>query len=143
MSRRLARQVALRALYQVDLVGADPEQALADLLEETPLAGDALEFARDLVRGTLEHWREVDGHISRYARDWSLERLAAVDRNILRLSIYQLLHRPDVPVNAVINEAVELAKTFGDADSGRFVNGILGQLARDRAGAGAGGGAAD
>ncbi len=143
MSRRQARHVALKVLFQVDLVGADPEQALAEQLEETPLPPEGAQFARDLVTGTLAGLRQVDELIQRYARDWRLERLAAVDRNILRLSIYQILHRPDVPVSAVINEAVELAKTYGEAESSRFVNGILGQLARDRAGATADAGASD
>lgn len=144
MSRRLARELALRVLFQVDLVGGEPSQALADLLPETELSPEDAAFARDLVAGTLAHQAEVDAHIQRHARDWRLERLATVDRNILRLSIYQILHRPDIPVSVAINEAVELAKAYGEAESARFVNGILGQIARERQGEPAqGGGSGD
>lgn len=134
MSRRLARELALKALFQVDLVGGDGTQVLEYLFEEDKPLSEVEAFARELVAGTLAHRREIDAEIGRYARDWRLERLAAVDRNILRMAIFELLFRRDVPASVAINEAVELAKTYGEAESGRFVNGILGQLARDRAG---------
>lgn len=134
MSRRLARELALKALFQVDLVGGDGAEVLKYLFEEDQPLSEVEAFARELVTGTLAHRREIDAQIARYARDWRLERLAAVDRNILRLAIFELLFRRDVPAGVAINEAVELAKTYGEAESGRFVNGILGQLARDREG---------
>lgn len=148
MSRRQGRDLALKALYQHDLVGANPRQALTYLVEEDEASADARDFAADLVEGTLAHRAEIDAKIAAYARDWRVERLAALDRNILRLAIFQLLFSTDIPASVAINEAVELAKTYGEAESSRFVNGILGQLARDLAqargeGGLAGDGAAD
>lgn len=145
MSRRLARELALKALYQHDLVGADPRQALDHLCAEEAAGLESRRFAADLVSGVLDHRKEIDEHIAAYARDWRLERIAPVDRNILRLGIYEILHRPDVPTGVAINEAVELAKTYAEEESGRFINGILGQLARTagveaRGGRDAGGG---
>lgn len=143
MSRRQGRDLALKALYQHDLVGANPRQALSYLVEEEDAPPEALAFAGDLLEGTLAHRAEIDAKIAAYARDWRIERLAALDRNILRLAIFQLLFRNDIPASVAINEAVELAKTYGEAESSRFVNGILGQLARDLAQARGEGGPAD
>ncbi len=137
MSRRLGRELALKVLYQVDLVGAAPERALEDLCRDEEVPSDSAEFARQLVAGVLGRQGEIDALIARYAREWSLTRMAVVDRNILRLGVFQILHRPDIPASVAINEAVELAKRYGEAESGRFVNGILGQLVRDREGAAA------
>jgi transcription antitermination protein NusB len=86
-------------------------------------------FVVDLVRGTSAHLDEIDALIGHHARGWSLERMPVVDRSLLRLATYELVHRGDVPVGAVISEAVELAKQFSTDDSGRFVNGVLGQIA--------------
>lgn len=127
--------MALKALYQWDLVGAAPERALEDVCREEAAPPESAEFARQLVAGVLERQRDIDALISSYAREWRLERMAVVDRNVLRLGVFEILHRPDVPESVAINEAVELAKRYGDAESGRFVNGILGQLVRDRRGA--------
>ncbi len=132
MSRRLARELALKVLFQVDLVGGDAQQVLRYLVDEDRPLPEVESFARELVLGTLAHRQEIDAQIARYARDWRLERLAVVDRNILRMAIFELLHRQDVPASVAINEAVDLAKIYGESESGRFVNGILGQLARDR-----------
>lgn len=142
MSRRQGRDLALKALYQHDLVGANPRQALAYLVEEEGASPEAQAFAAELVEGTLTHQAEIDARIAAYARDWRVERLAVLDRNILRLAIFQIVFRSDIPASVAINEAVELAKLYGEAESGRFVNGILGQLARDLAQARAEGGQA-
>ncbi len=143
MSRRLARELALKVLYQHDLVGGDPERALETLCEEEAALPESREFARDVVAGVLGHRREIDDRIAAYARDWRLERIAPVDRNILRLGIFEILYRPDIPTGVAINEAVELAKVYAEEESSRFINGILGQLAKDLAGSAAvaGGGA--
>lgn len=132
MSRRAAREVALRALFQVDVGRSRPERALEYNVQEMGLPADDVPFARRLVEGTLAHMDEVDQLIKEYAVNWSIDRMAKTDRNILRMAIYELLYEEDVPGSVTINEAVELAKTYGDADSSRFVNGILGAVLKNR-----------
>ncbi|HEX2039454.1 MAG TPA: transcription antitermination factor NusB [Acidimicrobiales bacterium] len=122
-SRREARERALSLLYEAEL----KEQSPADLLAELPVEPDP--FAADLVRGVGEHRADLDGVISGFAIDWALDRMPVVDRNVLRLAVFELLHRPDTPVGAVISEAVELAKRYSTEDSGRFVNGVLASVA--------------
>ncbi|MDQ3757166.1 MAG: transcription antitermination factor NusB [Actinomycetota bacterium] len=124
-SRREARERALSLLYEAEM----KDQAPADLLAELPVEPDP--FAAELVRGVGAHQAELDEVIARFAIDWALDRMPAVDRNILRLAVYELLHRPDTPVGAVISEAVELAKRYSTDDSGRFVNGVLASVAAD------------
>jgi N utilization substance protein B len=108
------------------------------VLEEWESAGEAVpEFARELVTGVTAEREELDRVIGGHAEDWSVERMAAVDRAILRLAAYELHSRPDVPTAVAIDEAVEAAKELSTADSGRFVNGILGRIAREREGSAA------
>ena len=126
--RRRARTVALMALYEADTVGHDPQASLERLLGETPLPADAQEFARHLVMGVLAHRKEIDEVIQRAAPAWPLEQVAVIDRNILRLAIFETLIDNKVPVRAAINEAVELAKFFGSQASSKFVNGVLGAV---------------
>lgn len=130
MSRRKAREVALKVLFQVDVGRVDPEEALRLTLEEETLGPEAIGFCSDLVRGTIRHQDDLDAQISELAREWTLSRMPAVDRNLLRLSIFEMEHYPETPAGVVINEAVELAKNYSTAESGRFVNGILGNLIR-------------
>ncbi|MDK2887571.1 MAG: transcription antitermination protein NusB [Thermoanaerobacter sp.] len=147
MGRRQAREAALQVLYQVDVARMDPEEAL-DYLQKMafPVTDDTKEnnkpaslssrdmlFARELVTGTLAHLKEFDLIISRLSQDWPLYRMAAVDRNIMRLALYEIFFREDIPGSVAVNEAVELAKTFGGTDSSRFVNGILGRVVKDPA----------
>jgi N utilization substance protein B len=94
------------------------------------LTPEDVAFAGELVRGALDHLPEIDQIIVDHAREWRIERMANIDRNVLRLALYEMAHRPDIPVSVSINEAVELAKKFGTGESGRFVNGILGNAAR-------------
>jgi N utilization substance protein B len=122
-SRREARERALSLLYEAEI----KEQSPVDLLAELPVDPDP--FAADLVRGVAEHCDELDGVITGFAIDWALDRMPVVDRNVLRLAVFELLHRPDTPVGAVISEAVELAKRYSTEDSGRFVNGVLASVA--------------
>lgn len=131
--RRRAREAALQALFQWEAAGHPPAAGLDWAAAEYGLGEDVLAFARELVAGVVAERPAIDDLIARYARDWDIQRLARVDRNILRIGIYELLfaNRPDVPAAVAINEAVELAKRFSSAEAGRFVNGILGQLARD------------
>jgi transcription antitermination protein NusB len=130
-TRRQARRQALDVLYQADVTGEDPLEAL-QLWHEVgrPVAP----FATELVRGVAEHIGELDATIGAAAEEWSVERLAAVDRTILRIAVFELRHRPDVPPAAAIDEAVEAAKELSTEDSSRFVNGVLGAIARGVAG---------
>lgn len=118
-TRREARERALSLLYEAELKDLTPAEVLADL----PVDPDP--FAEDLVRGVGEHRVEIDAAIERFAIDWAIDRMPVVDRTVLRLGVYELLHRADIPVGAVISEAVELAKRYSTEDSGRFVNGVL------------------
>lgn len=129
MGRRQSREAALQVLYQVDVGGADPEKALADTVELNATDPDDLRFARELVLGSLDHIRDIDRIIAALSQDWNIERLARVDHNIMRIAIFEIMHRDDIPFGVTVNEAVELAKTFGGKDSGRFINGILAQVA--------------
>ena len=126
--RRKARIVALKALYEMDTVAHQPEDILARLLEEADAPPDVEAFARELVAGVREHQEEIDEVIRQKAPAWPLEQVAVVDRNILRLAIFEILLDNRVPVRAAINEAVELAKAFGGESSPKFVNGVLGAV---------------
>ena len=127
-ARRRARRLALQALYEADTVGHDAETALGRLLEAEALSEDGATLARDLVKGVIAHREEIDRHIRKFAPAWPLEQMAAIDRNILRLAIFEILLDNNVPVKVGINEAVELAKTFGSDSSPKFVNGVLGSV---------------
>jgi len=126
--RRKARIIALKALYEMDTVAHQPQDILARLLEEAVAPPDVEAFARELVTGVLEHQGEIDEVIRQKAPAWPLEQVAVVDRNILRLAIFEILLDNRVPVRAAINEAVELAKAFGGESSPKFVNGVLGAV---------------
>ena len=140
MGRRRAREFALQALYQADLSETSAPDALAGLwstlLEDTGLEGQAadseeVEFTRSLVAGVEERSQEVDKLIESASLNWRLSRMPTVDRNILRLATYELIASADVPASVSINEAVELAKRFGEKESGSFVNGILDRIAQE------------
>ena len=124
-SRRESRERALSLLYEAEAKGQTPDE----VLDALPLAPEA--FAADLVSGVGEHGDEVDGLIRRFAKGWSLERMPAIDRTLLRIATYELGHRSDVPTGAVISEAVELAKRYSTDDSGKFVNGLLARIAKE------------
>jgi N utilization substance protein B len=127
--RHAARRRALDVLYQADVTGTSPAQVLrewGDYGEEVPA------FARELVEGVEEHLAELDAILGDHSEGWTVARMAVVDRTILRLACFELLCRPDVPVSAAISEAVEAATELSTQDSGRFVNGILGKIARER-----------
>jgi len=138
--RRQAREMALQMLYQHELGHALPQQLLRAFdihafHAETAGAGasltaskTALDYARTLLEGSLENREAIDVLISEQAENWRLERMSVIDRNILRLAVYELRHQRDVPVVVVINEAIDLAKKFGSDQSGRFVNGLLDAL---------------
>lgn len=124
LPRTKARKHALDILHAADSL----DRPVLEVLSEQT---DAKEFTRELVLGVIEHREELDELIRRYADRWVLERMPIVDRNLLRIGIFELLHRGDIPPAATINEAVELAKLLSTEDSGRFVNGLLGRIARE------------
>jgi N utilization substance protein B len=127
-ARREVRLLALQALFEVDSSHHLPESVLAHRLEEKALSNDGEAFLRQLVFGVLQHQGNLDRIIESIATDWPLEQMAIVDRNILRLAIYEITIGTGTPVKVAINEAVELAKLFGSDSSRRFVNGVLGAL---------------
>ena len=124
-NRSRAREAALKTLYQMDVTGDPPADALKIFFRHHRVAVGSQAFVSRLVEGTTQHLAEIDPLIRRHATNWTLERMALVDRNILRLGAYELLHETETPPKVVINEAVDLAKRFGAADSGKFVNGVL------------------
>ena len=126
--RRKARVLALQVLYEVDSVGHDVEAALAHLLAEGRLPEENAAFARELVSGVIQNKEKIDQHIKNFAPAWPVEQIPLVDRNILRLAIFEILLDNNVPVKVAINEAVELAKMFGSDNSPKFVNGVLGSV---------------
>jgi N utilization substance protein B len=128
--RRVARELALRALFQMDLAGLDPTEAMNFTFSQSGNADSTINFARQLVLGSAHHREHIDAVIAEYATGWTLERMANVDRNVLRLAVFEILYLPDIPPSVTIDEAVEIAKTYSTAESGRFVNGILGNLLR-------------
>ena len=131
-----ARILAMQALFARDVGQGRPRDVLEYLCSEAAdeaVAPDTRAHAARLVEGVLGHLGELDRQIAHYARQWTLPRLAAVDRNVLRVALYELAYGPDVPEAVAINEAVDAAKEYGGEDSGRFVNGVLGQVSRDRA----------
>jgi transcription antitermination protein NusB len=123
--RRRARMAALQVLYEIDLVGHESAEVLAMRLNEQTLGPEVGDFASKLVNGVVWQILTLDSIIARIAPEWPVEQMACVDRNILRLALYELI-AGDTPFKVVINEAVELAKTFGSDSSARFINGALG-----------------
>ncbi|MFW5940349.1 MAG: transcription antitermination factor NusB [Chloroflexota bacterium] len=128
-TRRRARRVTLETLYEYDLANHAPYEVLQQRLVDHPLESTGVEFARRLIAGVLKHQEQMDRLIARYAPEWPLDQMAVIDRNILRMAIYEFLIGRDTPVKVAINEAVELAKTYGSDSAPRFINGVLGTLA--------------
>ena len=127
-ARRKARVLALQALYEIDSVGHGVEAVVTRLLAEGGLSEENAAFARELVSGVIQNKERIDLNIKNFAPAWPIEQIPLVDRNILRLAIFEILLDNKVPIKVAINEAVELAKTFGSDNSSRFVNGVLGSV---------------
>ena len=123
--RSKAREFALQVLYQVDIRHGDAQALLKDFWRDQPAAKDIRQFTEQLVEGTRAHQEAIDVLLSRHADNWAINRMAVIDRNILRLGVYELIHGEEIPPKVCINEAIELAKRFGDEESGKFINGIL------------------
>lgn len=132
-TRRQSRTLALQALYEADTSGHDPAEVVLRLSPDGGEETEPTAYAARLVAGVKGRRHELDDLIARSAPQWPVDQLAVIDRNLLRLAIYELLFEPDTPVGVAVNEAVELAKTFGSAASGRFVNGVLGAISACRA----------
>jgi N utilization substance protein B len=124
-NRSKSREYALQMLYQMDIRREAPEQLLGEFWQEHEAPSDVKGFANQLFSGTMAHLPELDGVIGKHADNWDMKRMAVIDRNILRLGAFELLHGSDAPPKVCINEAIELAKRFGDAESGKFINGVL------------------
>ncbi|MEH7383114.1 transcription antitermination factor NusB [Bacillus sp. JJ1533] len=124
MNRRTARQKALQSLFQVDVSESDPKEAIESVLEED--SSDP--FLEQLVHGVVEHKEEIDALLRGHLEKWNLERLANVDRSILRIAVYEMKYVEEIPVKVSIDEAIELAKEFGDDSSSRFINAILSKI---------------
>ena len=127
--RTRARGLALQVLYEVDMTNHPPAEVFRARLEETPLPDDLSEFTRQIIFGVTPLTHELDELIAKYASEWPLDQIAAIDRNILRMAFWEFAVNRETPVKVAINEAVELAKQFGSDSAPRFVNGVLGSLA--------------
>ncbi len=127
--RTRARGIALQALYEIDLTGHPAEQVINERLAETPLEDNLGEFARQIVMGILPIVRELDQIIAKHAPEWPLDQVAIIDRNIMRIALWEIAVSNQTPLKVAINEAVELGKVYGSESTPRFVNGVLGSLA--------------
>ncbi|MGA9526167.1 MAG: transcription antitermination factor NusB [Myxococcaceae bacterium] len=133
-ARRTARERALQALYQLDMSGGSPDDALGaawdSIAAEMPRPDPAAkQFARELIGGVVDHLREIDALIEEHSHNWRLDRMDRIDRNVIRLAVFELKFRDDIPRKVSINEAVELGKLFGTEGSSAFINGLLDRIA--------------
>ena len=132
MDRSLAREIAMKMLYAASLGGGETMDEVLEQSEQADTLADSDKtFLENLVAGVTDRQETLDGVIGKYAQGWALNRLAKVDLTILRMAVYELTYMPEVPVGATINEAVELAKKYGEDKSSGFINGILGSAARE------------
>ncbi|MGQ7276598.1 transcription antitermination factor NusB [Brevibacillus thermoruber] len=129
MKRRTAREKAVQCLFQIDMADVQVEDALNLVMEDSE---EDPSYLRYLVEGTLQHQQEVDAEIRKFLRGWQLERIANVDRAILRLAFFEIMYEPDVPDKVVMNEAIEIAKLFSDEQSHRYINGVLSSFLQSR-----------
>ena len=124
-ARRKARELALQMLFQHDMSGNEPDMILATFEDLQKSKPNTKEFAIKIFRGTVDHLSEIDDMIQAQAENWRLSRMAVVDRNIIRMSVYEFLHESDTPKLVIIDEAIEIAKKYGTQKSSQFINGIL------------------
>ena len=127
--RTRARGIALQALYEIDLTGHPPELVINERLAETPLEDNLGEFMKKIVLGVIPIIPELDQIIARHATEWPLDQVAIIDRNIMRIALWEIAVSDQTPLKVAINEAVELGKLYGSDSTPRFVNGVLGSLA--------------
>lgn len=141
MKRRLAREIAVLSLYQMEMNAVEAGEAVAVVVEEAHQDNEAnmqitdeeqlKEYVIALVRQTADHKAEIDELLAKYLQGWQMDRLSRVDSQVLRLAVCEMVYRSDVPAKVAINEAIELAKHFGTEESGKFVNGVLGKMIKD------------
>ncbi|WMT42619.1 transcription antitermination factor NusB [Paenibacillus sp. D2_2] len=141
MKRRLAREIAVQSLYQMEMNEVEAVEAVRMLITEATGENEseveiknvdqAEEFVLELVNGTWSHKVEIDRVLSDYLKGWQISRLSKVDRQVLRLAVYEMVYREDVPGKVAVNEAIEVAKHFGTGESGKFVNGVLGKMVHE------------
>jgi len=129
--RHLARELALKVLFEAENNGSDLTGSLQYHAAEARADADVTQFAGVLVSGVIEHRDEIDARLVEASRNWGLDQMAKVERTLLRIATFEIEFLPSVPLKAAINESIELAKTFGGPDSGKFVNGILGRIAAE------------
>ena len=127
-SRTKAREIALQLLYQIEITKQDIKESLDNYFSAYSQPQDIVEFTSRIVSGVIESKQDLDALIKKYVKNWGIDRMAIIDRNILRLACLEIMRFQDVPPKVAINEAIELAKRFGDMDSPRFVNGILDKI---------------
>ncbi|MBF0457139.1 MAG: transcription antitermination factor NusB [Nitrospirae bacterium] len=134
MTRREAREYVLQALFQYEFTrSVSTRQEIQEWLVYKSPSDDILEFIEDIIGGVIKNMTEIDGIIQSVSKNWELQRIASVDRNIIRFAVYELLYRADIPAAVTINEAVDIAKKYSTVESFSFINGILDTIARDNA----------
>ncbi|MEQ8762332.1 MAG: transcription antitermination factor NusB [Planctomycetota bacterium] len=126
--RTLAREVALKFLYQVDLLGKEVLSELEPFLREETDDAEVMVFSRQLIHGTVEHFADIDEKLQGVTKNWDIQRMATIDRNILRIAVYEMLWCRDIPPKVSINEAIELGKRYSTINSGAFINGLLDRI---------------
>ncbi len=127
-NRRRSREFALQILYQMDIGKTELAYVLDSFWEDNESSEETQEFAIKLAKGTIENLTKIDSIIAKHTKNWDIQRMASIDRNILRFSTFELLFLTDIPTNVTINEAVELAKKYSTIESGKFVNGVLDKI---------------
>jgi N utilization substance protein B len=130
-TRRKAREAALQILYQVDLSKLDPKEAIQFFRQNHPSVPEVEEFTHQLVEGVVRNRIEIDRLVEQHSTHWKLSRMTCVDRNILRIAVYELMYCHDIPASVSLNEAIEIGKKFGTEDSGSFINGVLDNIAKE------------
>ncbi|MGE5474618.1 MAG: transcription antitermination factor NusB [Ignavibacteriales bacterium] len=131
MGRRTARELAFKLLFQMEIQKSEQDEQIEIFFEENEAEGKQKEYIIDIVTGTRGKIAEIDKIVAKYLKGWKLGRLSKTDLSILRLAVYEILYREDIPKNVSINEAVELAKTYGSEESAAFINGVLGQVVKE------------
>jgi len=126
--RHLARELALKVLFELETDGGDAERSLQYHVAESRADAEVADFARTLIQGVRDHQTEIDAQLKEASSNWGLDQMAKVERTLLRIASFEILYLPSVPLKAAINESIELAKTFGGDEAGRFVNGVLGRI---------------
>lgn len=129
--RRRARECALQMLFQIDLIGVEPAEVYAQFWDEHDTEDDVRAFTQELVDGVCSTREQLDARITEISERWRIERMAVVDRNVLRMALYEMNRQPETPTAVVIDEAIEVARRFGSEESAKFVNGVLDALRRD------------